>query len=123
MPKWVMLAKAKVLNVNFSEDEKTIEDAFKRICEPVCRVPGILVRTNSLVVGDITYTLGIAENKIEITFFKDGKENRCSYFVSNGKYSYKAPKDTIATNFKPLESLEFDYETILNNLMDIALSE
>lgn len=126
MSNWVMLAKAKVLNLNFLELQKTIEDAFKMVCEPVNGVAGITVRTTSLVIGNVTYTLGVTKDTIEITFRKEGRDKKCSYIVNDGKYTYKKPQDTMATNFKTLETLNFDADVfmkIIDNLMEIALAE
>lgn len=126
MSNWVMLAKAKVLDVNFLELQTTIENAFRKVCEPVRGVPGITIRTTSLVIGNVTYTLGVTKNTIEITFRKDGRDKKCSYVLNDGKYTYKKSKDYIQTDFKPLETLSFDeeeFKKIIDNLMDMALSE
>lgn len=122
MERWQKRAIVKVANVDFTNDKEKIKSAFSTICKPLLDFEGIKFNeeSNILSIGDKTYTLSILSYSISISCLdRTGSTVEVSFFVNTEKEcAYRSSTERGMIHFDSLISVDFDYENILNTIMN-----
>lgn len=122
---WQKIAVSRALNTAFTEEKqsKNIKEAFKEICSPLEGTKGIEIGEDYLKINEKEYKLIISPYKISIKYNSLLKGIQEASFVVNEKrqvgYSLRS-NSQIQWSF--LDDYYFDYEEILNNLMDYVIT-
>lgn len=114
------------MDIDFKPDSDLIQDIFIQLCEPLINFDRISYdyEIEALKVGNIYYSLNVFQNSICIFKSNEGKKiiKVVSYIVNNDKtYEYKnTEKDEVYFSGK-LESPNFDYESIIDEIMNLLV--
>lgn len=125
MEKWQNALIVDVFEINLSKDSKTIKETFSRLCEPLTRYDEIYFYEEDcfLAVSDVIFELTVGVNGINISK-RDigGIIKSVSYLVDENKfYEYKNITIDKVYETDRLESTDFNYEAIINRLMDMLI--
>lgn len=128
MRKWQQRLLVDVTKINFMEDTDKIKSTFSNLCEPISEFNGISFnKTYGLLeVGDNYYRLDIGPNGINIQKINENSHviKSVSYIINDdNSYEYKNIFSSKIYEFGELESVDFDYECILDNLMNLIVVE
>lgn len=126
MRKWQNMLIVDVSNINFLKDSDMIKSAFANLCEPLNKVDGIKFSKeyNWLEVGHEYYRLNLGANGINIQKSNSGNQiiKSVSYLINdNNTYEYKNITLNKIYSCGKIDSVDFDYESIIDMLMDIMV--
>lgn len=126
MEKWQNSIIVDVSNINLFKDSKIIKETFSRLCEPLTRYDEIDFHEDGcfLAAKDVIFKLTVGTNGINISKQNASETIKSvSYIieVANKFYEYKNMTINKVYETDRLESLDFDYEYIINRLMDMLI--
>lgn len=125
MKKWQNSLIVDVFKIDFNKDSKIIKEAFSRLCNPLTKYDGINFNAAHclLEVGNVFYRLTIGANGINISKRYDNGNTKSVSYIVNTDNVYEYKNITIDKIYETgrLESVDFDYESIIDKLMDILI--
>lgn len=123
MEKWHEMALMVGYEVNFQEHENEIREAFRNICEPIINNDSIEFTGDCICISGKQYKLSIKKHRIEIKHIVEMRGLVINSYAVNEKLEEAYTNGREYATYQKLRSINFDYEAILNNLMNAAIEE
>ncbi|WP_404989338.1 hypothetical protein [Clostridium culturomicium] len=123
MEKWQEIVLMIDYNLDFQKHKDEIRKAFRSICEPVINRSIIDFKDDCIYIAGKQYKLVINKSSIGISHVIQGRGVITNLYSINEKMEEAYFDGRENGTYKRLKSINFDYEVILNNLMNSAIEE